>query len=130
MKDQQGAEEALEQPMGGLSANELSALAAILQLYERHLWNSMAPSVKRSRQQVEITAIMVKLCLLPVGKASVLIDGEIAYLEAALMVFLCQVEEKMPLSDNRAGILASCHQLREGVAALLEATLPKQAEEQ
>jgi hypothetical protein len=102
-----------------LSANELSALAAIMQFYEQHLWNSMAPSVKRSRQAVEVSLLIVKLFLLPSGKEALLTGKDLEHIKAALAVFTSQVENMLPPSESRDGVLTSCHQLGEALAAVV-----------
>ena len=118
-----------QHPVTGVRTNELCALAAILDYYGRHLWNHMAPSARRSRQQVELTALIVKLSLLPVGMATPLTSEELSYLKTSVDIFLRHVEEKLPLSSNRENILASCKQLRGAVTALRETIVPDQTEE-
>jgi hypothetical protein len=107
-----------------LSLNELYALSAILQFYERYLWNTAAPSAKRSRQWVEVYALIVKLFLLPSEKAIKLTVDEVGYLKAALNIFTSHVENKIPPSESRDGVLESCHQLQEYIVTIFT---PKQA---
>jgi hypothetical protein len=107
-----------------LSLNELSALSAILQFYERYLWNTAAPSAKRSRQWVEVYALIVKLFLLPSEKAIVLTVDEVGYLKAALNIFTSQIVNTIPPSESRDGVLESCHQLQEYIVTVFT---PKQA---
>jgi hypothetical protein len=105
--------EAPEQAIGLVSLNELNALSFILQYYERHLWNRALPSWERSRQSVEIYALIVKLSLIQVGQAATLTEGEITCIMTALDVFTSEVIHRILPSESRDDILVSCKQLRE-----------------
>ena len=99
-------------PIAPISQNEVSALAAILQFYERHLWNSTAPSAKRSQRSIELTAVIVKLALLPHGNTNTLTKDDIYYVQVSLRTFIAEVKRKIPQSESRIDLLTSCQQLQ------------------
>jgi hypothetical protein len=109
-----------DQVMGALSFNELSALSAILQFYERYLWNRMSPSAKRSRLSLEVSLLIVKLSLLPEGFIATLQAEDIDYINDALSVFTSQVTMKQPPSEGQTSVLQSCYQLQVLFAALAQ----------
>ncbi len=110
-------------PLATLSLNEISALSIILQFYERHLWMTTMPSAKRSQRSLEITAVTVKLLLLQQGDPATLTEQDLAYVQAALRMFISEVKKKILLSDNRTSLLASCQQLQ----ILFSNLIPKEA---
>jgi hypothetical protein len=112
--------DANDQAMGALSFNELSALSVILQFYERHLWNRMLPSAKRSRLSLEVSLLIVKLSLLPEGFIATLQGEDIDYINDALSVFTSQVTMKLPPSEGQTSVLMSCRQLQVLFAALAQ----------
>jgi len=112
--------DANDQAMEALSFNELSALSAMLQFYERHLWNRMLPSAKRSRLSLEVLLLIVKLSLLPEGFIATLQAEDIDYINDALSVFTSQVTMKLPPSEGQTSVLQSCHLLQVLFAALAQ----------
>jgi hypothetical protein len=107
-----------EQMVGLISLNELTALSVILQFYERHLWYAALPSSQRSRQAVEIHALIVKLSLLRERSATILTEGEIECIYTALDLFLSETKRRILPSESRDNILVSCTQLREYLATI------------
>ncbi|GHO98387.1 hypothetical protein KSF_084350 [Reticulibacter mediterranei] len=106
-----------------LSLNEIMAVSAILQFYEKHMWNTTMPSAKRSQRQVEVAGLIVKLALLPSGQAASLTRGDLGYINTALRIFITQVTEKIPPSDSRGNLLISCEQVQTLFSTLIPANL-------
>jgi hypothetical protein len=94
---------------GVVSPNDLVALRVILQLYERHIWNTAAPSAKKSRQIVEIDFLVVKLSFYE--GATVLTVDDVERIKMALGTFIGQVRLKGLGSIGGDGVLESCEQL-------------------
>jgi hypothetical protein len=99
--------------VAGITQNHLNAITCILYFYDRHLWNFVAPSPKRTRQILEVQLLLVKLQLLATSKVGTLTPAEIGYIESAIKVFTTQAKEKTPQSESRDDVLASCEDLRE-----------------
>jgi hypothetical protein len=104
--------EANHPPVATLSSNEVSALAEILHFYERYLWNSTMPSAKRSQRSIELTAVIVKLSLLPHGDTATLTREDIDDVQTSLRTFIAEVKRKIPPSENRTDLVTSCQQLQ------------------
>lgn len=49
------------EPVAGMTRNYLQAISCILYFYERHLWHFAVPSVKRTKQIIEVQLLLVKL---------------------------------------------------------------------
>jgi hypothetical protein len=111
-------------PIATISQHEVSALSAILQFYERHLWNSTAPSAKRSQRSIELTAVIVKPALLPHGDTATLTKDDIDYVQGSLRTFIAEVKRKIPQSESRIDLLTSCQQLQ----ILFAGLIPSQTE--
>src|SRR5690349_2935923 len=94
--------------IGKLTLNDLSVLSTMLQFYERYLWNTLAPSVKRTRQMTEIQLVIVKVYQLPQSPAMLLTVREMAYINAAITLFINQVKQRIEPPKNRDEVLASC----------------------
>ena|SRR6266705_2685864 len=95
-------------PVELLSLNEIMAVSALLQFYEKHMRNTSLPSATRSQQGVDITLLIMKLSLSPLGETTSLTEEDIGYVQAAFRVFLSQVRRKIPPSQQTENILVSC----------------------
>lgn len=102
-----------KEPVAGLTLQHLIAISSILYFYERHLWNFTAPSVKRTKQLVEVQMLLVKMPLLAMSKTGVFTPSEIGYIESAINLFMAQAKGKIPQSENRDEVIESCEELRE-----------------
>lgn len=98
--------------VAGMTLQHFTAISSILHFYQRHLWNFTAPSVKRTRQLVEIQLLLVKMPLLVTSKIGVFTPSEISYMESAISVFVAQAKAKIPQSENRDKVIKSCEELR------------------
>jgi hypothetical protein len=96
----------------GLTQNHINAITCLLYFYEQHLWNFTAPSVKRTKQILEIQLLVVKIQLLSIGKIGTLTPDEVGYIDAAIRVFVSQATDKITQSASRDGVLESCEELR------------------
>ncbi len=94
---------------GVVSPNDLAALRVILQFYERYLYNTAAPSAKRSRQVVEVYFLMVKLSFY--AGATVLTVDDVEHIKMALGTFIGQARLKVPGSPGRDEIVENCERL-------------------
>ncbi|QBD75198.1 hypothetical protein EPA93_03990 [Ktedonosporobacter rubrisoli] len=100
------------EPVAGMTRSHLQAVSCILYFYERHLWNFTAPSVRRTRQIVEVQLLLVKLQLLPETGFTALNRSDVGYIEAAITVFTAQAREKIQQTPQRDEVLARCEELR------------------
>src|SRR5437763_10538614 len=67
--------------VAGVIQSHLSAISSLLSFYERHLWNFVTPSAKRTRQIVEIQLLIVKVQPLSSSKMGAFTSSEIGYEE-------------------------------------------------
>lgn len=104
-------------PVPGMTRSHLQAISCILYFYERHLWNFTAPSVKRTKQIVEVQLLLVKIQLLPETGIAALNRSDVGYIEAAINTFTDQAREKIPQTPQRDAVLEACEKLR---ASLVE----------
>jgi hypothetical protein len=63
--------------VAGVIQNHLNAISSLLSFYERHLWNFVTPSAKRTRQIVEIQLLIVKVQPLSSSKMGAFTSSEI-----------------------------------------------------
>ena len=99
-------------PVTGMTRSHLNAISSILYFYERHLWNFAAPSVKRTRQMIEVQLLLVKIQLLSETDITALSRSEVGYIETAIHVFTAQAREKIPPTPQRDEVLVGCEELR------------------
>lgn len=99
-------------PVATIGQNNLNALSNILYFYERWLWNTLAPSIKRSKQITEVQLLLVKVSLLGSSKIAPLTFDEAEYINSAIKVFEQHVRKKIPQSKDRDEVLTSCEGLR------------------
>jgi hypothetical protein len=99
--------------IAGITQNHLNAIASLLYFYERHLWHFMAPSVKRTKQIIEIQLLVVKIQLLSLTKIGTLTPDDVGYIDAAIQVFVTQATDRVVQSGSRDGVIASCEELRQ-----------------
>ncbi len=97
----------------GMTRSHLNAISCILYFYERHLWNFAAPSVKRTKQIIEVQLLLVKIQLLSETGIAALSRDDVGYIETAIHVFTAQAREKIPPTPQRDELLANCEDLRE-----------------
>jgi hypothetical protein len=83
-----------EKELVGITQNHLNAITCILYFYDRHLWNFMAPSPKRTRQILEVQLLLVKIQLLATSKIGTLTPAEVGYIESAIKVFTAQANQR------------------------------------
>ena len=50
--------------VAGVIQNHLNAISSLLSFYERHLWNFVTPSAKRTRQIVEIQLVKAQAVMM------------------------------------------------------------------
>jgi hypothetical protein len=99
--------------IAGITPSELSAITHLLYFYERHLWNFIAPSAKRTKLIVEIQLLIVKVQLLASSKVGAFTPVEVGYIEAAISIFITQAKERVTQSESRDAVITSCVELRE-----------------
>lgn len=68
---------------------------------------------------MEIQLHLVKMLLLATSKVGVFTPSEIGYIDEAIRVFVARAKEKIPPSENRDAVVASCEDLHEYLIKIL-----------
>lgn len=110
----------------GITCHQMIALSSIFQFYQHHLWNFTPPSVKRTRQVMEVHMLLIKLSLLTTSEVGMFTSSEVDSIKSAINVFVAQAKAKMPQSENRDAVIRSCEELCEHFVCCASRTLLQQ----